>query len=450
MSLHAGDFIHIKGASGSGKSTLARCLTGLIPHLYHGKLSGTVHLCGMDTRKHPLWLLAESAGMVFQNPAAQMLGNTVEEEIIFGLENLGLSPQAIKQRLVTMIDAFHLEPFLNRAPQSLSGGEQQKLALAAIMARRPPILVLDEPFSMLDVKAASELLTLLIRLSEEGTTIIAFEHREEYFQNIPGILFQKLNGTERVIPVARPAKRQPPKFQAIEPDTCLQVKNLSVHLSGKTILDKLNFELHGGELTVIVGQNGSGKTTLLRTLAGLQHHDGTISIRGNTPNLGLVYQNADLQLFNPSVRDEILFRIPQPDETLYHSILEILGITRYENTPPLLLSEGEKKRVALASVLMRQPQHGLLMDEPSLGQDTRHKEMLVRLAHSLTQAGQIVVMTTHDLSLASQADRVILLNEHGIVAHGPAGEIFHNPGAWEQTGLFIPEWVEPPQEAAHV
>ncbi len=121
--------------------------------------------------------------MVFQNPAAQMLGNTVEEEIIFGLENLGLSEREIRSRLEHVIDTFSLTSFLQRAPQSLSGGEQQKLALAAIMARQPKVLVLDEPFSMLDVQAAAELMEYLVELSKSGTSIIAFEHRSEYFEN---------------------------------------------------------------------------------------------------------------------------------------------------------------------------------------------------------------------------------------------------------------------------
>ncbi|MCB2180277.1 energy-coupling factor ABC transporter ATP-binding protein [bacterium] len=441
LSLQTGDFYHIKGASGSGKSTLARCLTGIIPHLYRGHLSGEVLLCGKNTKAHPLWLLAEETGMVFQNPAAQMLGNTIEEEVIFGLENLGLPKEEIKSRLDEMLATFQLDSFRKRAPQSLSGGEQQKLALAAIMARRPKVLVLDEPFSMLDITAATHLLQYLVSLAEQGTSIIAFEHRSEYFQGIPGITTLEINGQERDFPIPRPQQSPIQGISPVKSKPTLQVKDLTVRFSGRTILNQINFNLQGGQITAIVGRNGSGKTTLLRALSGLQPFDGTVSIDGTPPQLGLVYQNADLQLFNPTVRDEILFRISQPNLDYYHAILEILGLTQYEDTPPLLLSEGEKKRVALASVLMRQPQHGILMDEPSLGQDMRHKEMLIHLAKSLRDAGKIVVMTTHDLSLAAQADQIILLHPAGIIAQGPTKQVLLDAPTWEKAGLFVPEWI---------
>jgi len=103
---------------------------------------------------------------------------------------------------------------------------------------------------------------------------------------------------------------------------------------------------------------------------------------------------------------------------LYAWLLEMLGLARYEEVPPLLLSEGEKKRLALATVLMRRPRHGLLPDEPSLGQDTAHKKGLIRVARALAEAGQVVLLTTHDLPLAAQADRLMLLGSDGFVALG--------------------------------
>jgi len=197
-------------------------------------------------------------------------------------------------------------------------------------------------------------------------------------------------------------------------------------------------------VVAIVGRNGVGKTTLLRALAGLQKHEGSVQMNGSRPDLGLVFQNADLQLFNASVREEILFRVPDPDMELYARLLAALGLTRYEEVPPLLLSEGEKKRVALATVLMRRPRHGILLDEPSLGQDTAHKAMLIRLARALAGAGQLVILTTHDLPLAAQADRLALLGPGGLVANGPAAEVLHDDAAWAGLGLSVPEWVIAP------
>jgi energy-coupling factor transporter ATP-binding protein EcfA2 len=195
-----------------------------------------------------------------------------------------------------------------------------------------------------------------------------------------------------------------------------------------------------------VGRNGVGKTTLLRSLANLQKHDGAVRMNGRRPDLGLVFQNADLQLFNATVREEILFRVPEPDMALYEWLLAALGLARYDQTPPLLLSEGEKKRVALATVLMRQPRDGVLLDEPSLGQDADHKAMLIRLARHLADSGQLVILTTHDLPLAAQADHLALLGTDGFVTSGPPADVLDDDAAWAQLGLSVPAWVRTMKE----
>lgn len=440
LTVSPGEFLHVAGVSGSGKSTLARCLTGMIPHLYRGTLHGSISIDGLATRDHPLWQLAEHAGMVFQNPAAQMLGVSVEDEIIFGLENLGLPRDEIGARLEEALARFGLAAMRGRIPQTMSGGEQQKLALAAIMARRPSTLVLDEPFSMLDVTAATELVERLTDLSREGTSVVVFEHRAEFLDGVPGLRRLSLNGAARpALPEATSHTalqfRQPP-----EPLT-LSAAGVTVQLGGRAVLRSLDLTVRGGETVAIVGRNGVGKTTLLRALGGLVRYDGSIDVNGERPDLGLVFQNADLQLFNASVRDEILYRVDDPDMALYEHLLDVLGLARYESTPPLLLSEGEKKRVALATVLLRQPRHGVLLDEPSLGQDVRHKHMLLHVARALNRAGQVVIMTTHDLTLAAGADRIILLGADGFVADGPPGEVFADSSAWASIGLYVPDWL---------
>jgi energy-coupling factor transport system ATP-binding protein len=444
LTVQRGERVLITGPSGCGKSTLARCLTGLIPHLYHGTLQGQIRLDGLDTVDTALWQLAERAGLVFQNPAAQMLAESVEEEIVFGLENLGLSRPTIAQRLEETLSRFGLNGMRTRPPQTLSGGEQQKLALAAITARQPPVLVLDEPLSMLDGTAATDLVAHLTQLAEAGTTVVVCEHREEYLQPIPELRSLHLDGPT-VRQSAVPDVALPPVGTAPHR---LEVEGLTVVLGGRTILRDLSFSAQPGQVVAVVGRNGVGKTTLLRALAGLQKHEGSVTIDGERPDLGLVFQNADLQLFNASVREEILYRVPEPDMALYAWLLEALGLARYEEVPPLLLSEGEKKRVALATVLMRRPRHGLLLDEPSLGQDAAHKAELIRVARALARAGHLVVLTTHDLPLAAQADQLALLGPQGFVAHGPPAQVLHDDAAWASLGLSVPDWARPPAAEA--
>ncbi len=442
LDIRAGEAVLLAGPSGCGKSTLARCLAGLIPHLYRGRLTGQVWLGEMNTAQTPLWRLTERLGLVFQNPAAQMLTSSVDQEIILGLENLGLPRHEIRERLDEALDRFDLEPLRTRAPQTLSGGEQQKLALAAVMARRPSVLVLDEPLSMLDSTAGIELVMHLAELVRSGTTVVICEHRHERLRSLPGLR------TVHLDPAARAdAEGQEPGQAAFPAAPCspfaLEVSGLGVTLGGRPVLHELSFMAPGGQILAIVGRNGVGKTTLLRTLVDLQPHVGTVTVDGKRPDLSLVFQNPDLQLFNATVREEILYRIHRPDMRRYAWLIEMLGLRPYEATPPLLLSEGEKKRVALATALMRGCQHGILLDEPSLGQDAAHKARLVRMARALADAGQLVVMTTHDLSLAAHADRMVLLGSEGIVADGSPATLLNDPGPWARAELAVPAWVRP-------
>jgi len=314
------------------------------------------------------------------------------------------------------------------------------LALAAIMARQPPVLVLDEPLSMLDGTAANELVDRVTDLCRAGTTAIVCEHREEYLHRVPGLRTLRLDAPAVQEPAPAEYRPSPPEKVAHR----LQVDGLAVALGGRPILRNLTFAVDAGQIVAVVGRNGVGKTTLLRALAGLQKYEGKVAVSGNPPDFGLVFQNADLQLFNATVQDEILYRLPRPDMQFYHWLLSNLGLGRYEQTPPLLLSEGEKKRVALATVLMRRPGHGLLLDEPSLGQDASHKTTLIHTCRALAKVGYLVILTTHDLPLAVQADRLMLMGPQGFVADGPPAQVLDDTAAWAQLGLAVPDWVLAP------
>jgi energy-coupling factor transporter ATP-binding protein EcfA2 len=203
-------------------------------------------------------------------------------------------------------------------------------------------------------------------------------------------------------------------------------------------------------VAALVGANGSGKTTLLRALVGLQSHAGAVEASDGRPDLGLVFQNPDLQLFNPTVREEMLYRLADADESLYRWLLAALGLERYEHASPLLLSEGEKKRLCLGVILMRQPRHGVLLDEPTLGQDDYHRALLGRTVAGLAQAGRLVLVATHDLAWAlTYASRMLVLCDGRFVGDGAPAAVLRQPGLWEHVGLRVPEWIwdawpEPP------
>ena len=442
LSIEVGEAALVSGPSGCGKSTLARCLAGLIPHLYRGQLGGEVRIGGENTAELALWRLAEQVGMVFQNPAAQMLASTVEDEILFGLENLGLPRDEMEHRLTAALERFGLLEMRLRSPHTLSGGEQQKLALAAITTRRPQALVLDEPLSMLDTTAALEFVAHTQELCEQGAAVVYCEHRQEYLRRLPGL---KTIGLGKEPDHRQEAPQVPAWPGPADGLLALHVSGLNVARGGRAVIRDLDLTLQGGKLIALVGRNGVGKTTLLRALSGLQPYTGSLQVQSGaaqlTPQLGIVFQNPDLQLFNASVREEILYRLEKPDHSLYQWVIDVLELGGYAETPPLLLSEGEKRRVALATMLMRQPRHGLLLDEPALGQDEGHKAILLRLLQAYAAAGHLVIYSTHDLELAAQADELVLLGAEGIAAQGPAAQVMRMESAWQRLGFVLPEWV---------
>ena len=442
LQVDRGEFVAGSGVSGSGKSTLARCLSGLIPHLYRGTMRGEVQVQGISTRESFLFALAEEVGLVFQNPSQQMLAPTVEDEILFGLENLGLSRTEIARRLEDSLARFGLEPLRGRSPQSLSSGEMQKVALAAITARRPPFLILDEPLSMLDTTASHALIRYLDRLRNHGQAVVLFEHRLEWLEGIPEVKSLTLPQQQVSVPESIPDCPLP-----LQDHFTLAVEDLSLRIGQKGILEDIDFTAASGELVAIVGQNGVGKTTLLRAVAGLQSYRGSIELHGSPgveePDLGLVFENPDLQLFNASVEKEITYRIEAPDFNYYRWLLHSLGLTPYEQASPLLLSEGEKKRLALAAVLMRNPAHGVLLDEPSLGQDMTHKQLLVKMLRKYAESGKVTIFATHDLHLTYQADKIIVLGKNSLIAAGNPQALYRQKSVWKEAGLVLPGWAQP-------
>jgi energy-coupling factor transporter ATP-binding protein EcfA2 len=180
LSAERGEFVLLVGPSGCGKSTLLRVLNGLVPHFYEGDFEGEARVAGLDVGSTPTHVLARHVGMVFQDPENQLFLSSVEREIAFGLENLGLPRAEVRRRVREVLKEFNLESIKDRAPYELSGGQQQKVAIASVMALEPEILALDEPTANLDPLSALEILSLVKRLtSEKGVLALVVEHRLE-------------------------------------------------------------------------------------------------------------------------------------------------------------------------------------------------------------------------------------------------------------------------------
>jgi energy-coupling factor transporter ATP-binding protein EcfA2 len=180
LTIEEGSFVGIIGPNGAGKTTLAYSMNGLIPGQYNGVKKGTVNVFGQEVEEYDKGSLQKLVGVVFSDPEAQFTAMTVEDELVFGMENIGLSLKEIQKRLDWVVELTELEPLLEKPPYEISGGQKQRVALAAVLAMMPKVLILDEPTSMLDPVSRSRIFKVLARLKEEqNNTIIAIEHSLE-------------------------------------------------------------------------------------------------------------------------------------------------------------------------------------------------------------------------------------------------------------------------------
>lgn len=178
IQVEKGEFVLITGPSGCGKTTLCRCFNGLIPHFYQGELKGEITVAGMDVTKNPTYDLAKHVGLVFQNPENQLFALSVEKDVAFGLENLGVSREEMRKRVDWALNQTDIYDLRERSPHEVSGGQQQRVAIASVLAMQPEIIVLDEPTSFLDPLSAEKIFKVIHELNQKlGITVVLVEHR---------------------------------------------------------------------------------------------------------------------------------------------------------------------------------------------------------------------------------------------------------------------------------
>jgi len=178
LTIEKGEFVIITGPSGCGKTTLCRCFNGLIPHFYAGQLEGELTVAGFKVVEHPIYEMAQRVGLVFQNPENQLFALSVEKDVAFGLENLGVPRDEMRKRVDWALQTTDIEELRERAPHELSGGQQQRVAIACVLAMQPDIMVFDEPTSFLDPLGAQKIFEVINELNKKlGVTVILVEHR---------------------------------------------------------------------------------------------------------------------------------------------------------------------------------------------------------------------------------------------------------------------------------
>ncbi|MEJ5247781.1 ABC transporter ATP-binding protein [Caldilinea sp.] len=484
LELPEGQLILVIGPSGAGKSTLLRCLNGLTPHFSGGVLRGAIHVAGLDPVSVTPRVLSRHVGFVFQDPEAQFVTETVEDEIAFALENAAMSRQEMRVRVEETLDLLDLTPLRDRPIKTLSGGERQRVAIAAALALRPSILALDEPTSQLDPKSAEDVLNSLVRLNQDlGLTIILAEHRLErvlpYVDSIlylpdddgpvlfddvrtmmgkielapplvrlgkalgwrplpltikEGLRFSRPWFAEHSVAALRRSKPQP----ARNGEPSIRARGVKVRFGQQEALRGIDLELWPGEIVVLMGRNGAGKTTLLRSLVGLvRPHAGVIEVAGQNiagqqvadicRKVGYLPQDPNTLLFAESVEQELRVTLRNhrmdAEERKIAALLQRLKLHDKMNAYPRDLSVGERQRVALAAISVTQP-GALLLDEPTRGLDYAAKQELERMLREWRDEGMAILVVTHDVELAAAiADRVILMSQGEIIAEGPPADV---------------------------
>lgn len=461
LEVTTGDVTLVVGGSGSGKSTLLRAVNGLVPHSSGGRFAGTVTTFGRSVRDLTPRDLADVVGFVAQDPEAQFVVDRVEYDVAFVLENLGLGATAMRRRVEEALDALGIAHLRDRSPGTLSGGEQQRAAIAGALAAAPAALVLDEPTSQIDPQGADDVLAALTRLNADlGTTVVIAEHRLERAAPLahrvvaladgrvaatgaPADVLPDLPGAPSVTRLGRllgwaPAPltvREARAWAAATPpglvarpvpvptpgDVLVRARGLGVRRGGRAVLHDVSIDVHAGEIVALLGRNGAGKTTLLRCLAGLTTPErGTVS--ATTP-VAAVPQDPDALLVAPTVRrelEETLRLLGRRDPAAVDRWLDALGIAHLAGRHPRGLSGGERQRVAIAAVAVGGAPV-LLLDEPTRGMDATSRTALHDAVVAHAAAGGAVVLATHDVELAAEcATTAVVLGDGDVVAAGPA------------------------------
>ncbi|MGZ0146879.1 ABC transporter ATP-binding protein [Kribbella sp. WER1] len=473
-----GELALVIGRTGSGKSTLLRAINGLVPHFTGGTLAGRVLVAGRDTRTCRPRDLADVVGMVGQDPMAGFVTDTVEDELAYSMESLGVAPDVMRRRVEETLDLLGLADVRDRALTSLSGGQRQRTAIGAALTAHPAVLVLDEPTSALDPQAAEEVLAALQRLVHDlGVTVVMAEHRlERVIQyadrviEVPGGAAAVSTGlpAERMVaaPVAPPvvelgrlagwsplplsvrdARRAaatlrsrlvaPPARSAGPLGAELaHCKDLVVSYGTVTALRGVSISINAGEVVALMGRNGAGKSTLLNAFVGIvPARSGTASAAGTDPRrtkpkqlvkaVGLVPQEPADLLYAATVAEECAsadsdFKVAAGS---CRALLERLAPDVALDVHPRDLSEGQRLCLALAVVLCGAPPL-LLLDEPTRGLDYGAKRRLVAILRELAAAGHAVVLSTHDVEMVAEvATRVMVLAEGELVSDGPTAEV---------------------------
>ncbi len=429
-----GAFALLVGGTGSGKSTLLSLLKPEIAPA--GTRSGELRVLGELVADMDVRASAECVGYVFQDPENQIVCETVWHEIAFGLENLGMPRDEMRRRVAETSYFFGLEDWLHRDTDTLSGGRKQLLSLAAVLALRPRVLLLDEPTSQLDPVAEKNFLHALFRVNRElGCTVVVATHQPRPMLEYATCAYRIEDGRVRdVVDRASLGSREgllaldscrPTQGAATSAAAAIREGWFRYDRAGGWVLRGLDVTFSAGAVHAVVGGNGCGKSTMLSVLAKTAKLQRGRMVRG-TASAALLPQNPKALLVAETVRDELMEWASACgyDEAAAQEQTARLGLAGLEMRHPYDLSGGQRQLLALAKLLLIGPEL-LLLDEPTKGLDLASRCIIARALREHAQAGGTVVIATHDLDFAEQvSDDVAMMFDGEIACMEPPADFF--------------------------
>ena len=413
LSLEAGSLTVIVGDSGSGKSTLGAVLCGMLPRHDGEELEAVFeiqgqtirHVTGKSVRIDPVgW--ARHVGMLPQDTRHYLSGvrETVAEELAVGLENSGVPRAQMHARITALAHRLGLGELLDRDPETLSGGQERLVALAALTLGGAPVLILDEPLAGLDASASARVAALLQQLRAEGTALVLLTRAvdgsmdgADHVLRLRAGRCESVSGEQSSIP--RNAVSVPDRWHSPRPEVLLEFSAAELGYRGSAgpAVRGLDLLVHAGECVGLVGPNGSGKSTVLKTAAGLLNLRAGVLRQGTKrgAGVGLLLQNPADQLFERTVHREVAFGLPRSAAVKIPEVLESLGLAGTGETHPYELPAAARRLVALATVLVHTPAL-LLLDEPTEALDAGGLEVLRAVIGKVLDRGGAVLMASHD------------------------------------------------------
>lgn len=466
LTVHKGESVLFMGPSGCGKSTLAMLCAHLIPSSVEARVDGQVWHA--DSVKNP-----GQVGYVFQDPDAQFCMLQVDDELAFGLENQAMPRETMPSMLRQGLALAGLDVPLDAQAAMFSGGMKQLLAIACALSLQPTLLIFDEPTANLDPLASSQVFHRIEELHRTEQTMIVIEHKFDSLLSVMDtvVLFDEMGTIHRIGPtvsvlqeewlwliekgvvasfkvapralgrnfmdnVIDSHKMKLSTKNFLNSPSALDVRNVTMKYRKKTVWEHLDFSIKSGEFVAIVGPNGVGKSTLLQILAGLQkpsHGEvvvfdrslAKIKSRDCFVQLAYCFQNPEFQFIYERVGDELANRMVGDEVPAeISSLLEEFGLHGTEQQSPFSLSQGQKRRLSVASML-RTDHDVYLLDEPTFGQDAKTQYAIMERLYALHVASKTIVMTTHDMDLVKRyATKVLVLAEGKLLFEGTSEELF--------------------------